>query len=178
MKAKGIVFVIFSLLGSLSAYSQVNKQELFDAVMAFEIDSLNMRTDYADKFHSLRSSLKYSIWWDDVFIIDKCNNGGAIEFFEYEMWSSLDCKGKVVELKGVTDETRNIKVKDLVSQWDIPKIVNLFKRDEGWRYHAEYDPMLYVVRVKVRGGKIVSINGLTLKGYLSRSKFARLKNDY
>lgn len=177
MKVKGIVFVVFCLTCT-SIYSQVGKQELFEAVSNFEVDSLDMRTDYAAKFHSLRSSLRYSIWWDDVFFVDKCNNRGAIEFFEYEMWSSLDRRGKVVEMEGITDETGKEKVKDLFSRWDIPRLIDLFKMGEGWTYHAEYDPMLYVVRVVIRGGKIVSVNGLTLKGYHCKSKFIHLNNKY
>ena len=149
MKVKGIVFVVFCLTCT-SIYSQVGKQELFEAVSNF----------------------------DDVFFVDKCNNRGAIEFFEYEMWSSLDRRGKVVEMEGITDETGKEKVKDLFSRWDIPRLIDLFKMGEGWTYHAEYDPMLYVVRVVIRGGKIVSVNGLTLKGYHCKSKFIHLNNKY
>ena len=166
-----LIFVIFFMFG-LPSYSQVSKQELFDAVWRYEIDSLNMPTDYADRFYSKRSAFKYSIWWDDMFFADKTNNG-VVPIFEYEMWSSLDCRGKVVEMEGVTDETGKEKVKDLISQWNIPKLVELFKRDEAWE-HKGYDPMLYIVRVVIRGGKIVSVNGLTLREYHGRSKVAYL----
>ena len=172
MKVKGIVFMIFSLLGNLSTYSQVSKQELFDAVWRYEIDSLDMPTDYADRFYSKRSAFKYSIWWDDVFFVDKTNNS-VVPIFEYEMWSSLDRRGKVVEMEGITDETGKEKVRELISRWDIPELVELFKRDESWE-HKGYDPMLYIVRVVIRGGKIVSVNGLTLREYHGRSRLAYL----
>lgn len=169
------IFVISFMFG-LPTYSQVSKQELFDAVWRYEIDSLNMPTDYADRFYSKRSAFKYSIWWDNVFFADKTNNG-VVPIFEYEMWSSLDRRGKVMEMDGVTDETGKEKVKDLISRWEIPKLVDLFKKDETWE-HKGYDPMLYLVRVEIRGGKIVSVNGFTLREYLCESKFIHLNNKY
>lgn len=171
------LFVISFMLG-LPAYSQVCKEELFNAVRKYEIDSLDMPTNYADRFYSKRSVFKYSIWWDDVFFVDKANNRGAIPIYEYEMWSSLDRRGKMAEMEGITDETRKEKVRDLISRWNISKLVDLFKMGEGWTYYAEYDPMLYVVRVVIRGGEIVSVNGLTLKGYHCESKFIHLNNKY
>ena len=171
MKVKGIVFMIFSLF-CLSTYSQVSKQELFDTVWKYEIDSLALPTNDANYLYSLRSAFKYSIWWDDVFFVDKINYTDFTSF-EYEMWSNLDRRGKVVEMNGITDETGKEKVRDLISRWDIPELVELFKRDESWE-HKGYDPMLYIVRVVIRGGKIVSVNGLTLREYHRRSKLAYL----
>ena len=109
-------------------------------------------------------------WWDDVFFVDKIDYTDFTSF-EYEMWSNLDRRGKVVEMNGITDETGKEKVRDLISRWDIPELVELFKRDESWE-HKGYDPMLYIVRVVIRGGKIVSVNGLTLREYHGRSKVA------
>ena len=57
--------MIFSLF-CLSTYSQVSKQELFDAVWKYEIDSLALPTNDANYLYSLRSAFKYSIWWDDA----------------------------------------------------------------------------------------------------------------
>lgn len=175
MKAKGIVLMIFSLLGSLSAYSQVSKEELFDAVWSYEVDSLYMATYNANYLYSLRSAFKYSIWWDDVFFVDKTNNG-EYPVFEYEMWSSLDRRGYLAEMEGVTDKTRKEKVRDLISRWDTAKLVDLFKRDETWR-SIGYNPMLHIIRVIIRGGKIVSVNGIVIRDYHNHSKFACL-NDH
>ena len=164
--------MIFSLF-CLSTYSQVSKDELFDAVWKYEIDSLAMPTNNASYLYSLRSAFRYSIWWDDVFFVDKTNNGET-PIFEYEMWSSLDRRGKVVEMDGFTDKTKKEKVKDLISRWDIPELINLFKMDEDYINYLEYNPTLHVVMVVIRGGEIVSINGIALRGYCGDSKFVRL----
>ena len=128
--------MIFSLF-CLSTYSQVSKQELFDTVWKYEIDSLALPTNDAN------------------------------------YWSNLDRRGKVVEMNGITDETGKEKVRDLISRWGILELVDLFKTDEAWD-HKGYDPMLYIVRVTIRGGKIVAVNGLTLREYHGRSKVAYL----
>ena len=172
MNEKEIIFVIFSLI-CFSVYSQVSKQELFEAVRIFEDDSLYMPTESAAEFHSLRSAFKYSIWWDDVFFVDRTNETSTF-IYGYEMWSSLDRRGKVVEMEGITDETGKEKVRDLISQWNIPKLINLFKRDKDWAYHSLSAPVLYIIKVEIRGGKIVSVNGLSLRGYHTHSKFSCL----
>ena len=169
---RGIIFLILSL-SCLTVYPQVGKQELFEAVRNFEADSLDMPMDETDRLYSLRcSAFKYSIWWDDVFFAVKLDYNDFLTF-EYEMWSSLDRRGKVAEMSGITDETGKEKVRDLISRWGIPELVGLFKREEGWE-HKGYDPTLYIVRVIIRGGKIVSVTGFTIEGYISRSRFVYL----
>lgn len=171
MKIKGIVFVFLSLF-SLSVFPQVSKEELFDTVRSYEVDNLDMSAEYADRYYSMRSAFRYSIWWDDVFFVDKFDYHDFMTF-EYEMWSSLDRRGKVAEMNGITDETGKEKVRDLISRWGIPELVGLFKREEGWE-HKGYDPTLYIIRVVIRGGKIVSVNGIAIEGYISHSRFAYL----
>lgn len=176
---KMILLIICSVF-SLAVYPQVSKQMLFDTVRDYEIESLGMRSHDAEHIYNCRPKVfKYSIWWDDVFFVDKKNDKGIIEFFDYEIWSSLSRTGEVMEMDGKTSETRNETVKDLVSRWDVENLIDLFKLDDDIRgYSATYDPKLYIIKVVIRGGKIVSVDGIVLKGYHIRSKFTRLGNDY
>ena len=176
---KIVLLIIYSMFG-FSIYPQVSKQILFETVRDYEIDSLGMRSYDAEHIYNCRPKVfKYSIWWNDVFFVDKKNDRGEIGFFYYEIWSSLSRTGEVIEMNGRTSETGSETVKDLVSRWDVANLIDLFKLDDDIRgYFATYDPKLYIIKVVIRGGKIVSVDGIVLKGYHIRSKFTRLGNDY